>query len=267
MEFKAYHKIKQFKDAVRDIQFKSNFKGLDDEGKPIYENSLKPTLTFTATTKLHGTNAGICYTPKEGIVAQKRSSLIGKDQLTAHFGFNSFVQVEKKEFFENLLSELYDKHCKEGEQITIYGEWAGKGIQKSVGISELDKAFYIFDCKVYDKETDTQRWLDISAWEFNTTKVFNINEFPTWSLDIDFNTPGLSQNKLVEITEQIEKECPVSKQLGIEESTGEGAVWTCYWGKITQKDEEFYINGHKCSQDLSKTLKENCGNNKSYICV
>lgn len=57
MEFKAYHKIKQFKDVVRDISFKANFKGLDEDGQPIYEESTKPTITFTATTKLHGTIA------------------------------------------------------------------------------------------------------------------------------------------------------------------------------------------------------------------
>jgi len=229
MEFKAYHKIKQFKDIVRDIQFKSNFQGLDEEGQPIYQETKKPVLTFTATTKLHGTNAGVCYKPEKGIMAQKRSSLLPKDALTAHFGFNQFVQVEKKLFFTDLMEDLYTKHCKRGEQITIYGEWAGNGIQKSVGISELPKGFYIFDCKIYNKETDTQRWLDISDWEFDTDKVFNINEFPTWSLDIDFNIPAMSQNNLIKITEEIEKECPVSKQLGIEEGVGEGAVWTCFY--------------------------------------
>jgi len=252
MEFKAYHKIRQFKDIVRDIQFKSNFKGLDKDGQPIYQETEKPILTFTATTKLHGTNAGICYKPKEGIVAQKRGSLIPKDDLAAHFGFNQFVQVEKKLFFTDLMEELYTKHCKFGEQITIYGEWAGNGIQKSVGISELPKGFYIFDCKVYDVEKDTQRWLDISAWEFDTDKVFNINEFPTWTLDIDFNKPALSQNKMVEITEQIEKDCPVAKQLGITtNNVGEGAVWTCYWN-----DEKhiFKVKGNAHSVSRVKKL-------------
>jgi len=593
MKFKAYHKIKQFKDVVRDISFKANFKGLDENGKPIYEESTKPTLTFTATTKLHGTNSGICYTPEKGVFAQKRSSLLRHEDLNAHFGFNQFVLLEKKEFFEETLKQLFRKYCSKGEQITLYGEWAGcfsydtpillsdgstrnigqivknketvevlsynkntykleskkivnwfnngetndwlkigykrrkrggrkpylkvtknhkifkkenskiievsagelktgdivftngntvstnqldfikgslmgdasisdikhfqvshsennqpyynnfikklfknisshtskvsghgsnmkgifsvalnevediyyetylqgnkkpnidflnklnpkslavwymddgtlsnhsgenrqnqaelmtmgwdlvtnenickwlksrgydnyickdnsyeevkyfirftpkgtvrflsdinfymlkefdyklpkylhnkikfdwfetygeyekglvetriesiraytpienykkvkydievednhnyfanrilvhnSGVQKSVGISELNKGFYIFDCKVYNPYTDTQTWLDISTWKFRTDKVFNINDFQTWSLDIDFNIPGMSQNKLVEITEEIERECPVSKQLGVENSIGEGAVWTCFY--------------------------------------
>lgn len=251
MEFKAYHKIKQFKDIVRDIQFKSNFQGLDEEGQPIYQETKKPVLTFTATTKLHGTNAGVCYTPEKGVVAQKRSSLLPKDSLAGHFGFNQFVLVEKKDFFEETIEQLFRKYCSKGEQITIYGEWAGNGIQKSVGISELPKGFYIFDCKIYNKETDTQRWLDISDWKFNTDKVFNINEFPTWSLDIDFNIPAMSQNNLIKITEEIEKECPVSKQLGIEEGVGEGAVWTCFY-----KEDKFIfkVKGEKHSVSKVKKL-------------
>lgn len=251
MEFKAYHKIKQFKDVVRDISFKANFKGLDNEGQPIYEESRKPILLFIATTILHGTNAGISYTPEKGVVAQKRSSLLSKDNLSDHFGFNQFVLIEKKDFFESLMQELFKKHCNKKEQIILYGEWAGTGIQKGVGISELQKAFYIFDCKVYNPDKDNSRWLDISAWNFDTSRVFNINEFPTWRLEIDFNNPGLSQNKLVEITEQIEKECPVSKQLGINNSCGEGAVWTSFW-----KGDKyiFKVKGEKHSVTRVKKL-------------
>ena len=39
----------------------------------------------------------------------------------------------------------------------------------------------------------------------------------------------MAQNKLVEITEEIEKECPVSASLGIKDGVGEGAVWTCFY--------------------------------------
>lgn len=251
MEFKAYHKIRQFKDIVRDIQFRANFKGKDENGQPIYEESAKPILTFTATTKLHGTNAGICYDLKNGVVAQKRSSFLPKDALSSHFGFNQFVLVEKKYFFENFMEGLFRAYCKKGEQITIYGEWAGEGIQKSVGISELTKGFYIFDCKVYNSLQDTQQWIDISNIKINEDKVFKITDFPTWDLEIDFNKPAMSQNKLIEITEIIEKECPVSKQLGIENGVGEGAVWTCFW-----KGEKyiFKVKGEKHSVTKVKKL-------------
>lgn len=224
---------------------------MDDNGQPIYQETVKPVLTFTATTKLHGTNAGVCYTPEKGVVAQKRSSLLPKDALGAHFGFNQFVLVEKKEFFEDLMVTLHKRYCLKGEQITLYGEWAGQGIQKSVGISELPKGFYIFDCKVYNPLTDTQFWIEVSNIKVDESKIFNIIDFPTWSLDIDFNKPAMFQNNLVDITEKIEAECPVSKSLGIDNGVGEGAVWTCYW-----KEEKyiFKVKGEKHSVSKVKKL-------------
>lgn len=251
MEFKAYHKIRQFKDIVRDIQFKANYKGQDADGNPIYQETKKPIITFTATTKLHGTNAGVCYSLKKGVVAQKRSSLIEKDNLTAHFGFNQFVQIEKKEFFEDLMERLYRSYCKKDEQITIYGEWAGEGIQKGVGVSELPKGFYIFDCKVFNPLQDTQQWIDIQNIKIDEPKVFKITDFPVWQLEIDFNKPGLFQEDLVKITEKIELECPVSKKLGIDNGIGEGAVWTAFW----EGDKYiFKVKGEKHSVTKVKKL-------------
>lgn len=230
MKFKAYHKIRQFKDVVRDIRFRANFKYIHEgTGEPVYEETEKPVITFIGTVKLHGTNAQVCFDGKK-LLAGKRSSLIGIDALQEHFGFNAFVQVRNKEYFLNLMSELYSKHCKEGQQIILYGEFAGQGIQKGVGISELKKSFYIFEAKVYDINTDKSEWLDISAWDFSDgDSIYNINQFPTYKIDIDFNNPGNVQNRLVEITESVERECPVSKALGVENSIGEGVVWTGFW--------------------------------------
>lgn len=255
MKFKAYHKIKQFKDVVRSIQFKSNFKGLDENGNPVYEDSLKPVLTFNGTVKLHGTNAGICYTPEEGIVAQKRSQLIGSEDLTAHFAFNQFVQVTEKEKLTELMSNLHSIYCLNNEQITIYGEWAGAGIQKGVGISNEDKAFYVFDCKVYNPDTEESRWVDLSCREYyDVDNVYSIYSFPTFSIDIDFNNPGMIQNDLIEYTNKVEQSCPVSKYLG-HDGIGEGIVWSCFW-----KGEKyiFKVKGEKHSTTKVKKLASIC---------
>lgn len=253
MEFKAYHKIRQFKDVVRDIQFKSNYKGKDENGKPIYEESKKPTITFKGTVKLHGTNAGICYEPSKGLFAQKRSQLIGADALTAHFAFNKYVQVRQKDDIFTLMANLWQQHCNIGEQITLYGEWAGKGVQKGVGISKGKKSFFAFDLKVYNPDTDTSKWINIENLNFEKYEIenmYNIHNFPTYSIDIDFNNPGLVQNDLIEFTNKVEQMCPVSKQLGYE-GIGEGIVWTAFW-----EDEKyiFKVKGKKHSTSKVKNL-------------
>lgn len=253
MKFKAYHKIKQFKDVVRAVQSKADFKGLDDKGNPIYEISTKPILKFSGTVKLHGTNAMVYYTPEKGIMAGKRSSGLSPEQLTAHMGFNQFVQVTKREYFVDLLSNLHEIYCKDNEQIILYGEWAGIDIQKNVAISKLDKSFFIFDCKIYNLDTEEFKWIDITEEKFcfvEESNIYKITDFPNYEIEIDFNNPGLSQNKLIELTTNVEKECPVSKQLGIS-GIGEGIVWKTNW-----KGERFIfkVKGEKHSSSKVKTL-------------
>jgi hypothetical protein len=53
--------------------------------------------------------------------------------------------------------------------------------------------------------------------------IYNILQFPHWFIDIDFNRPELSQNKIVDLTLAIEAECPVGKYFGVE-GVGEGLV-------------------------------------------
>lgn len=251
MKYSKYHDIKQFKDIVKAVQSKADYKGKDEEGNPIYENTGRPTLTFKGTVKLHGTNASITYTPKTGVIAGKRSSSINPEDLQAHMGFNQFVQVTHKDYFEELCSKLWKEYCTKEEQLIIYGEWAGKSIQKGVAISELPKAFYIFDIKVYNEMEDSSKWLDIVPIPISIEdNIYKITEFGIWNIEIDFNNPGLSQNKLIELTTKVEEECPVSKQLGIS-GVGEGIVWKTEW-----EGERFIfkVKGEKHSSSKVKVL-------------
>lgn len=247
IEFKAYHKIKQFKDVVRAVRLKADFRGVDDQGEPIYESSIKPTITFKGTVKLHGTNAGIVYSPDTGIIAQKRSSVIGKEDHIAHFGFNWWVQVKERDNLIILMESLWKMNkCGEGDQITLYGEWAGENIQKGVGISKFPKAFYTFDCKVYNPVTKEERWVDISGYEYSIKDMFNIHEFTTFKIAIDFNKPEQVQNQLIKLTELVEKECPVAG-----EGIGEGIVWTGFW---EGEKYIFKVKGEKHSTTKVKKL-------------
>jgi len=107
----------------------------------------------------------------------------------------------------------------------LYGEWCGKGIQKGVAISELDKMFVLFGLKVYDIESDISTWIALPEIYFKEHRIFNINSFKTFSIDIDFSRPEFYQNTLVELTEQVENECPVAKHFGVS-GIGEGIVWS-----------------------------------------
>ena len=137
--------------------------------------------------------------------------------------------------------------------ISIYGEWAGKGVQKSVGISELEKAFYVFGVKVSKPQDEdfNSYWIDSSNVRNTECRIFNVEDYETYSIDVDFNMPQLSQNKFGEITEKVENECPISKAFGINNGLGEGVVWS-----VEYKDSlrRFKVKGDKHSVTRVKKL-------------
>lgn len=93
-------------------------------------------LTFQGKIKLHGSNAGI-HIPKNGgeIHVQSRNHIIvpGKGD---NAGFAAWVE-ENKEYWQHV--GLDD------EDITIYGEWCGKGINSGAAVCTIeDKFFAVF---------------------------------------------------------------------------------------------------------------------------
>ena len=132
------------------------------------------------------------------------------------------------------------------------------GIQKGVGISFLpQKSLFIFGIKVQDE------WLpvkEISSVCCDQSGIYNIMNFPTREITIDFNNPIFSQNELVKATEEVEEECPVSKQLGIEESLlGEGLVWTPNDPELAKDSGNFFkTKGEKHSISKTKSVAAVC---------
>lgn len=249
----SYPKIQQFRNVVSSINREITFVGLNDDGDAIYDPSVKkPTLTFKGTVKLHGTNAGVCFNKQDGFWIQSRENIITVDKDNAGFAF--FAESHKDEFYSLLGIIAGNNKINTNEfTVSIYGEWAGKGIQKGIGISKLDKAFYIFGVKI-SKPQDCEfnsYWVDSSELRNNDCNIYNVEDYKTYSIDIDFNIPQLAQNKLSEITEEVEKECPVSKAFGFEGELGEGVVWsTKYKGNI----HRFKVKGDKHSASKVKTL-------------
>jgi len=249
----SYPKIAQFRNVVSNINRKITFTGLDEDGNAIYDPSIKkPTLTFKGTVKLHGTNASVCFNSENGFWIQSRQNIITVEKDNAGFAF--FAESHKIELC-SLLDDLIDEHQIDTKvyTVSIYGEWAGKGIQKGVGISQLDKAFYVFGVKVskpQDEEFNAY-WIDSSNVRNAECRIFNVEDYETYSIDVDFNMPQLAQNKFGEITEKVENECPISKAFGIENGLGEGVVWS-----VEYKDSvhRFKVKGDKHSVTKVKKL-------------
>jgi hypothetical protein len=255
----SFPSIEQFRNIVANINRQYNFVGLDDKGEAIYDQSLpKPVLTFKGTVKLHGTNAGVCYNAVDGLWAQSKENIITPEQDNAGFAF--FVKSREDEFASlmGLVHRVTGINTNENT-ISIYGEWCGGNIQKGVGICNLEKSFFIFGVKITphvdinDLEAVKKNpayWVYHGYLRSEDNKIYNINDFKTYSIDIDFNMPQLKQNELSEITIGVETECPVAKDFGFT-GIGEGVVWTTeYKGTV----HRFKVKGEKHSASKVKTL-------------
>jgi len=130
MRHTSYPKIPQFRNVISDINRQITYTGLDNEGKAIYDPSIKkPILTFKGTVKLHGTNASVCFNSKDGFWIQSRSNVITTEN--DNYGFALFAET-RKIMFCSLFDKIRNTHQIDTDTctISIYGEWAGKGIQK-----------------------------------------------------------------------------------------------------------------------------------------
>lgn len=248
-----YPSIEQFRNLIHNVNHKVDYVGLDANGEAIVDESrIKPTLSFIGSTKLHGTNAAVVIDFKnDEIYYQSREHIITPTKDNA--GFAMFMANIQQGFINCV---QYSLNHAPNRKYVIYGEWCGGSIQKGVALNQLPKMFVIFDICSIDIETEERTWLHkgfLKEFSNHKENVYNIYEFPTWSIDIDFNKPQFSQNELIDLTIKVEEQCPVAHQLGAE-GVGEGIVWKC----ITPgyEDSQFWmkVKGEKHQSSKVKTL-------------
>jgi len=235
---KKFTEIGQFRQVVREVRSHCDYNGRDENNDAIY-NHTKPysILKFRGTPKLHGTNSGIVKYDDSRYEFQSRENVLSLEADNAGF-MGEITQKNYQKLFDDI---EFNTSC------AIFGEWCGKGIQKSVAISELSKRFIIFGIKIDDVYQDMQNFKHIKNED---ELIFNILQFPIFEIEIDFNHPELIQNKLVELTKNVEKECPVGKYFGIK-GIGEGIVWEYLNGK---ERYIFKVKGEKHQNSKVKTL-------------
>jgi hypothetical protein len=268
--FIKYPSIEQFRSIIRDVTHTARFDGLDEDNNPIYKNVELPTITAVATEKIHGTNAAVCYSHSDGMWVQSRKNIITPEKDNAACAFNV---EQNKESWMNIIETLAEEHNidLDTQIISVYFEWCGGNIQKNACVSGLDKMAIIFkhfkvspiepseeipavwyETKV--KETDAYGDFESFGWVCNeTNRIFNVHNFPTYDIEIDFNQPLMSQNEMIKLVEEvIEPNSPVGKQFGIENNIGEGIVVSFMY-----KDQlfSFKVKGEKHSSSKVKTLK------------
>ncbi len=243
--------IAKFSNIIKDISHQVRFDGLDENDKPKYNNNKLPKLTFTGTIKLHGTNASVCMNKQGEMWTQSKGNIITPEKDNA--GFAMFVH-KNKEYIKELLSAHFITNP-ELEEVCVYGEWAGKGIQKGVAIAEIEKTFFVFGIKFKRDDEERYSWAQLpettlNSWIDENKNIRSIFEFKTYEVQVDFENPKMAQNKFIEITDEVEKECPVGKAFGIS-GVGEGVVWVAFLDDVKHT---FKSKGDKHSNTRVKKL-------------
>lgn len=244
-KFIPYPKTLQFRHVVENII--SNYTYLKLNGK----NPSAPIVQIKGTVKLHGTNAGVNYREDVGLWAQSRRRVITPSN--DNFDFASYVETNQEALKKVVyrVAELNNVDLSE-VTLTLFGEWAGEGIQKGVGVSSLKKSFYLFAAKATMTEGES-KWLNIGNIDSTNDLIFNLNNFDTKTLTVDFREPDKVVDILTKLTMEVENECPVARDQDIPFGVGEGLVWTAeYMGSI----HRFKVKGEKHSNFKAKTLKK-----------
>jgi hypothetical protein len=258
MQFVSFGSIGQFRDIIKKVNDRCN-----------YHQIPKPAIEFYGSVKLHGTNAGIVFDRRtDELQVQSRERVITPFDDNANFA--KYVNTNK-DFFLGLLDQLaaeYDMNV-----VALFGEWAGEGINKGVAINGIPKTLFVFTIRLMDEfpgvaddgtEAEVKQfWLTpeqinaavigYQSQSYGQELIYSIYDEDKFSVEkivIDFADPIHSQNALVELTMDVEKECPVGKYFG-HSGIGEGRVW---WNP--QLNMKFKVKGEKHSTTKVKTVKE-----------
>lgn len=192
--------------------------------------SSMPVVDFTATVKLHGTNAGIVLEGngvKPVAVARSRVATVNSDNA----GFAMFLESVPQSIFDEMYANLTEGTDWAGQKICVFGEWCGGNIQGGVALNQVPKHFVAFNLYVYNNDSvddeEPGRYVGLKPEvQYNDRGIYNISQGPTYKFVIDFGKEDHSDvvEYLTKLVEQVEAEDPWCKTLFGVSGIGEGIV-------------------------------------------
>jgi hypothetical protein len=207
------------------------------------------------TVKVHGTNAAIRFTP-DGVIPQSRN--LDLSLMRDNRGFAKFVAGLSDKVLDIL-------HAIADENGVVYGEWAGRGIQSGVAVSEVEPFFMLFGresdrlfaaSRTLPLTVATPTWDEVitAAWEHQVVPLADARittAFYMSTVDLDLNDAvevARFTKELAAMCEVVEGECPIGRRYGVF-GVGEGIVVDC-----GPELGFFKVKGQKHSESKVKTL-------------
>lgn len=250
MNFVKFPHIDQFRQVLKDLLY---YKEHDVDFPDVVE--------FIGTVKLHGTNAGVVLDRDGVLTTQARRGTITVDKDNA--GFAGFIsEPEVTNFLTAKLRSILEQNP-DAQGVALFGEFAGKTIQKGVAICQLDKFFAPFAIAlVFKNDNDStedefvKQFLSadcLKDFENSDLRIFPVTMAQTFSIKVDLTDNVQVANaveQMIEITNKVENECPFAKLFDIS-GVGEGVV---YHANYKNKHFIFKVKGEKHSVSKVKKL-------------
>jgi hypothetical protein len=215
MSFVKFPHIDKFSDCLKDFGKFINRKTEFDLESGSFEKESFPFVDCQFTIKIHGTNAAIGMKKDGTIWYQSRNRVLTLDNDNFDFAL-AMSNIDVK-------TELFDKlDIPFEKEAVLFGEYAGKGIQDSVAVNQVERFFVIFALYVDGEFIELPE--NIKSEE---NRIFNILQFENSVQRTDFCNIEQIQEAFDRNVERIEKECPVGKYFGVE-GVGEGFVITFF---------------------------------------
>lgn len=224
---------------MRHINFSSikQFDDIYDRVDKMCKKSGKelPRLTFEGTVAVKGIPAAICYSrSKKGYIdfwTQYEDGLVNKDN--DEHGFVQFVE-DKFIDIEREIGALADSiGLLEGQDIAVFGQFCGNGIQEEYAISKLESTFIVSDVQLVSGDHKESIFKDRVFSSENPTApegFHNVHDFVKYNAVVDFK--NVKTDLINEFTGEVEKRCPVADALG-SEGKGAGIVWVAQYEDAT----------------------------------
>lgn len=254
-----YPSTSQLRQVVRTVKEALTFDGIDDDDDGNIKRKTPESwvVPYVGTVKIHGTNGAIVFHSENDIVYQSKERIleIGADNQ----GFMArMMHVDHPRLLAQIKYICKVNHIDFTYPVEVAGEWAGRGIQKGVAVSDVNPFFTIFRIGVGKNEHGNIKWLSplslMGVTMADEDRIFNALDFGFWRLDLDFSEPEGFTNIIVDITNKVEAECPVGVKFGVS-GVGEGVVWSPVYNDLAENSGFWFkVKGDKHSVSKVKTL-------------
>ncbi|KAI4289923.1 MAG: hypothetical protein L6R35_000796 [Caloplaca aegaea] len=184
-------------------------------------------VRIVGTVKLHGAHADWVVVNDDTIRVQSRNVLDLSSTRDNYglFAFTSSLHIAIRRLRDKISSRYQQLNpgltIDSAFPVIISGEWCGKGIQKGMALSKLEKHFVIISIRVNDEWVDDTEYADIHD---EANGIYNVSKAGRYRLDYDLDAPETSDVTIQNWVSDIEHLCPYGASRGVQ-GRGEGIVW------------------------------------------